>query len=238
MPITWYPRNFTNPELLNNLNQIGNRISDDSLYGVQLGLYVIGYREYKDDEIKKFRPEHRTLARLATYTNRNSYEYRWKPQEEIINLNQVQQWYLTDWERWNTLYTYRVGYLKLAPIRANDLNGTELLAGLVTAPISLHWLWAPEDNRYAQSTYSQQERDQRTEFVSRKSKEMCHDWFDEDGALFNFIRDTETNSSCPCIETQARLDLGRFMPHPRCSQVWSTSFSFFYFGWSRKLRRT
>ncbi|KAJ1372984.1 hypothetical protein KIN20_035302, partial [Parelaphostrongylus tenuis] len=41
----------------------------------------------------------------------------------------------------------------------------------------------------------------------------------EDGALFNFIRDTETNSSCPCVETQARLDLGRFMPHPRCSQT-------------------
>uniref|UniRef100_A0A7I4YIP3 AMOP domain protein n=1 Tax=Haemonchus contortus TaxID=6289 RepID=A0A7I4YIP3_HAECO len=219
MPITWYPRNFTNPELFNNLNQIGTRISDDALYGVQLGLYVIGYREYKDDEIKKFRPEHRTLARLATYTNRNGYEYRWKPQEEVINLNQVQQWYLTDWERWNTLYTYRVGYLKLAPMRPNDLNGTELLSGLVTAPISLHWLWSPEDNRFGQTSFSQQERDERTEFVSQKSKEMCHDWFDEDGALFNFIRDTETNSSCPCIETQARLDLGRFMPHPRCSQT-------------------
>ncbi|KAK5974480.1 Protein mesh, partial [Trichostrongylus colubriformis] len=219
MPITWYPRNFTNPELFNNLNQVGTRISDDALYGVQLGLYVIGYREYKDDEIKKFRPEHRTLARLATYTNRNSYEYRWKPQEEVINLNQVQQWYLTDWERWNTLYTYRVGYLKLAPIRPNDLNGTELLSGLVTAPISLHWLWSPEDDRFGQTTFSQQERDQRTEFVSRKAKEMCHDWYDEDGALFNFIRDTETNSSCPCVETQARLDLGRFMPHPRCSQT-------------------
>ncbi|VDO23334.1 unnamed protein product [Haemonchus placei] len=219
MPLTWYPRNFTNPELFNNLNQIGTRISDDALYGVQLGLYVIGYREYKDDEIKKFRPEHRTLARLATYTNRNGYEYRWKPQEEVINLNQVQQWYLTDWERWNTLYTYRVGYLKLAPMRPNDLNGTELLSGLVTAPISLHWLWSPEDNRFGQTSFSQQERDERTEFVSQKSKEMCHDWFDEDGALFNFIRDTETNSSCPCIETQARLDLGRFMPHPRCSQT-------------------
>lgn len=35
------------------------RISDDTLYSVQLGLYVIGYREYKDDDIKKFRPEHR-----------------------------------------------------------------------------------------------------------------------------------------------------------------------------------
>ena len=51
MPISWYPRNFTNPELFNNLNQIGTRISDDALYGVQLGLYVIGYREYKDDEV-------------------------------------------------------------------------------------------------------------------------------------------------------------------------------------------
>ncbi|KAK6750201.1 hypothetical protein RB195_002288 [Necator americanus] len=219
MPISWYPRNFTNPELFNTLNQMGPRISDDALYGVQLGLYVIGYREYKDDEIKKFRPEHRTLARLATYTNRNGFDYRWRPQEEVINLNQVQQWYMTDWERWNTLYTYRVGYFKLAPIRPNDLNGTELLSGLVSAPISLHWLWSPEDNRFGQSTFSQQERDQRTEFVSRKSMEMCHDWYDEDGALFNFIRDTETNSSCPCIETQARLDLGRFMPHPRCSQA-------------------
>lgn len=46
---------------------------------------------------------------------------------------------------------------------------------------------------------------------------MCR--YDEDGALFNFIRDTETNTSCPCVESQARLDLGRFMPHPRCSQV-------------------
>lgn len=43
--------------------------------------------------------------------------------------------------------------------------------------------------------------------------------YDEDGALENFIRDVETNASCPCIEAQARNDLGRFMPHPRCSQV-------------------
>lgn len=47
---------------------------------------------------------------------------------------------------------------------------------------------------------------------------MCHDWYDEDGAQWNFIREVETNASCPCTETQARLDLGRFMPHPRCSQ--------------------
>lgn len=47
---------------------------------------------------------------------------------------------------------------------------------------------------------------------------MCHDWYDEDGAQWNFLREVETNASCPCTETQARLDLGRFMPHPRCSQ--------------------
>lgn len=48
---------------------------------------------------------------------------------------------------------------------------------------------------------------------------MCHDWYDEDGAQWNFIRDTETNASCPCMESQAKYDLGRFMPHPRCSQT-------------------
>jgi hypothetical protein len=48
---------------------------------------------------------------------------------------------------------------------------------------------------------------------------MCHDWYDEDGAQWNFLRDVETNSSCPCVENQAIYDLGRFMPHPRCSQV-------------------
>ena len=28
-----------------------------------------------------------------------------------------------------TLYTFRVGYLKLAPMRSSDQNGTDLLAG-------------------------------------------------------------------------------------------------------------
>ncbi|GMS84232.1 hypothetical protein PENTCL1PPCAC_6407, partial [Pristionchus entomophagus] len=219
MPITWYPRNFTNPDLMQNSLLGQTRISDDTLYSVQLGLYVIGYREYKDDDIKKFRPEHRVLARLTSYSNRNQIDYRWRPQEEVINLNQVQQWYLTDWERMHDLYTYRVGYLKLAPMRSNDQNGTQLLSGLVSAPISLHWLWSPDNPQYQQTTFSQQQTQERTEFVAEKSRQMCHDWYDEDGALFNFIRDTETNTSCPCVERQARLDLGRYMPHPRCSQM-------------------
>ena len=109
------------------------RISDDVMYGVQLGLYVIGYKESRDDQIKKFRPEHRVLCRLASYSNRNTYEYRYLAQKERINLNTVEQWYLSDWERMNELYTFRTGYLKLAPIRNTDQNmiAPQLLAGFV-----------------------------------------------------------------------------------------------------------
>ncbi|VDN05857.1 unnamed protein product [Thelazia callipaeda] len=220
MPVSWYPRNFTNPEL--DYKDHGIRISDDQLYSVQLGLYVIGYREAADDQIKKFRPEHRVLCRLSTYSNRNSPDYRWKPQEEKINLYQVEKWYLTEWERMNTLYSFRFGYLKLAPIMAHEDTSqylTILPSGLVSPPISIHWLWTISNPQFTTSSYSQQDAEARKQFVSKKAKEMCHDWFAEDGAQYNFIRDTETNASCPCVESQARVDIGRFMPHPRCSQV-------------------
>ncbi|CAD6197500.1 unnamed protein product [Caenorhabditis auriculariae] len=218
MPLVWYPRNFTNPDITTHMEQL--RMNDDSMYSVQLGLYVIAYREYKDDNIKKFRPEHRVIARLATYSNRNTYEYRWKPQEERINMNQVEQWYMTDWERMNELYMYRFGYLKLAPIKPNqEQNPQILLSGLVSAPISLHWLWTSNNPKFSTTTYSQNDESARVEYVKKKALEMCHDWYDEDGAQWNFIRDTETNSSCPCIERQAIADIGRFMPHPRCSQA-------------------
>lgn len=220
MPLSWYPRNFTNPELDYKDHNI--RISDDQLYSVQLGLYVIGYREAVDNQIKKFRPEHRVLCRLASYSNRNSPEYRWKPQEERINLYQVERWHLTDWERTNLLFTYRFGYLKLAPITANE-DASQYInilpSGLVSAPISIHWLWTINNPQYESSSYSQKDAEARKQFVSAKSSEMCRDWFNEDGAQYNFIRDTETNASCPCVESQARVDIGRFMPHPRCSQV-------------------
>uniref|UniRef100_A0A914Y0L5 Protein mesh n=1 Tax=Panagrolaimus superbus TaxID=310955 RepID=A0A914Y0L5_9BILA len=218
MPLVWYPRNFTNPDL--NPIDTNMRIYDDSLYAVQLGLYVIGYKEGKDDSLKKFRPQYRTLARLATYSNRNQLEYRFRAQEETINLYQVEQWYLNDWERMHDLYTYRFGFLKLAPLRGND-NPTQpptMLSGLVSAPISLHFLWTTNNPEFQTTSYSAADQDARTEFVVKKATEMCHDWYDEDGALFNFIRDTETNASCPCVEAQAKMDLGRFMPHPRCSQ--------------------
>ncbi|PAV63592.1 hypothetical protein WR25_20854 isoform B [Diploscapter pachys] len=218
MPISWYPRNFTNPDIETHLDQF--RIMDDSIYAVQLGLYVIAYREYKDDNIKKFRPEHRVIARLTSYSNRNTYDYRFKPQEEAININQVEQWYMNDWERTHELYMYRFGYLKLAPIRAqqDQFQAPQLLSGLVSAPISLHWLWTTNNPRYQTTTYNANDQESRTEYVKQKATEMCHDWYDEDGAQWNFIRDVETNSSCPCVEAQAIADLGRFMPHPRCSQ--------------------
>uniref|UniRef100_A0A915PJA1 Protein mesh n=1 Tax=Setaria digitata TaxID=48799 RepID=A0A915PJA1_9BILA len=182
MPITWYPRNFTNPDL--DYKDYNIRISDDQLYSVQLGLYVIGYREAADDQVEK--------------------------------------WYLTDWERTNSLYSYRFGYLKLAPITANeDISQylTHLPSGLVSPPISIHWLWTINNPQFMSSSFSQQDAESRMQFVSTKSSEICHDWFAEDGAQYNFIRDTETNASCPCVESQARVDIGRFMPHPRCSQI-------------------
>uniref|UniRef100_A0A915DTN8 AMOP domain protein n=1 Tax=Ditylenchus dipsaci TaxID=166011 RepID=A0A915DTN8_9BILA len=222
MPISWYPRNFTNVDMLSGADGLYNaRISDDVMYGVQLGLYVIGYKESRDDQIKKFRPEHRVLCRLTSYSNRNTYEYRYRAQKERIVLNQVEQWYMSDWERMNELYTFRLGYLKLAPIRPNDQNliAPNLLSGLVSAPISLHWLWTSNNPRFETTTFSREEGDARSKFVIQKATEMCHDWYDEDGAQWNFIRDTETNASCPCKEAQAKFDIGRFMPHPRCSQT-------------------
>ncbi|KAK5984433.1 AMOP domain protein, partial [Trichostrongylus colubriformis] len=180
MPLIWYPRNFTNPDIALHMDSV--RLSDDQMYSVQLGLYVIGYREYKDDGIKKFRPEHRIICRLATYSNRNTYEYRWKPQEERINIYQVEQWYLNDWQRTHELYNYRFGYLKLAPLKPNqnELNPGTLLSGLVSAPISLHWLWTTNNPEFSTTTYSQGDETARVEFVKRKSLEMCHDWYDED----------------------------------------------------------
>ncbi|KAI6177576.1 hypothetical protein M3Y97_00922700 [Aphelenchoides bicaudatus] len=220
MPISWFPRNFTNPDI-NYLDNTQMRISDDALYSVQLGLYVVGYKEADDNKIKKFAPVHRVLCRLATYSNRNQPEYRFTAQKERINLYQVEHWYLNDWERMHELYTYRVGYLKLAPVRANEpqIGSPQLLSGLVSAPIALHWLWTTNNPRFEGITYNDQQQDQRQQFIIDKATEMCHDWYDEDGAQWNFIRDVETNNSCPCMENQAKFDLGRFMPHPRCSQV-------------------
>uniref|UniRef100_A0A0M3HLZ9 Linear amide C-N hydrolase n=1 Tax=Ascaris lumbricoides TaxID=6252 RepID=A0A0M3HLZ9_ASCLU len=47
MPISWYPRNFTNAEYMGQNYMVAN----EALYTVQLGLYVIGYREAQDDQV-------------------------------------------------------------------------------------------------------------------------------------------------------------------------------------------
>lgn len=59
------------------------------------------------------------------------YQYRFSAQKQQINLNQVEQWYMTDWERMNELYTFRTGYLKLAPVTTTqDITSTpQLLSG-------------------------------------------------------------------------------------------------------------
>uniref|UniRef100_A0A914XPF6 AMOP domain-containing protein n=1 Tax=Plectus sambesii TaxID=2011161 RepID=A0A914XPF6_9BILA len=144
-----------------------------------------------------------------------------KAQEERITLNQVEHWFLSADERRTDLFTYRMGYLKLAPIRPNQAQGDALLSGLVSSPVSLHWLWTVEQPSLVNggATDTNQHQAERLLFVEQKATEMCHDWYDEDGAQWNFIRDTEMNASCPCVEAQAKLDIGRFMPHPRCSQL-------------------
>ncbi|KAK6023470.1 AMOP domain protein [Ostertagia ostertagi] len=121
-------------------------------------------------------------------------------------------------------FVVRFGYLKLAPmVQAETQTSTErgrildLPEGMISAPISLHWLWTlPPEGEFQGN---KQDRQEKLAFVKEKSREMCHEWFNEDGALSNFIRETETNSSCPCKEEQAKMDLGRFMPHPRCSAL-------------------
>lgn len=72
-----------------------------------------------------------------------------------------------------------------------------------------------DNPQFQMTTFTTWEANTRASFVEHKAREMCHDWFDEDGAQYNFLRDVETNASCPCTEKQAKMDLGRFMPHPR-----------------------
>ena len=52
MTISWFPRNFTNPDYTT-LDQ-NLKVGDDALYSVQLGLYVIGYKESLDEQVSSF----------------------------------------------------------------------------------------------------------------------------------------------------------------------------------------
>lgn len=101
-------------------------------------------------------------------------------------------------------------FQKLMPIQS-------VFYRLVSPLIPLHWLWSLASRPQGGSSLGMSEQD--ALFIETKSAELCQLWYDEDGKQWNFIQDTETNSSCPCVEAQAKMDIGRFMPHPRCSNV-------------------
>ncbi|VDO62763.1 unnamed protein product [Haemonchus placei] len=63
MTIKWYPRNFTAPRTFGATETVN--YFDDSVYNVQLGLYVVGYKEAQDVNLRKFVPQHRVLARFG-----------------------------------------------------------------------------------------------------------------------------------------------------------------------------
>uniref|UniRef100_A0A0N5BFW0 AMOP domain-containing protein n=1 Tax=Strongyloides papillosus TaxID=174720 RepID=A0A0N5BFW0_STREA len=65
------------------------------------------------------------------------------------------------------------------------------------------------------------------ELGSNWATTLCIDWFEYDGRRRNFISDlSQGNYICPCILSQALLDLGRFMPDMTCDMDGDTSCPF------------
>ncbi|GMR43424.1 hypothetical protein PMAYCL1PPCAC_13619, partial [Pristionchus mayeri] len=223
--LKWYPRNFTSHRTFTSDGRaLLVDYSDTSIYNIPLGLYIVGYREAKDEHKMKFVPQHKTIARVATLSNSGDDRYRWEPQTQTVSLTHIDEWYLSKWEQKNDFFTYRFGYFKLAPLVQAKLSADkethyvdQIKDGMISSPVSLHWLWPLAPDGAYKGTQDDDEGKQ--EFVEKQSRQMCKDWFEEDGALDNFVRETENNSSCPCRAEQARADLGRFMPHPRCSTL-------------------
>ncbi|KAK5974162.1 hypothetical protein GCK32_018562 [Trichostrongylus colubriformis] len=127
-----YPRNFTAPRTFGATEPVN--YFDDSVYNVQLGLYVVGYKEAQDENLRKFVPQHRVLARLATYQNRVDEQHRWNPIIEAYQLDRVDEWYLSRYEMRVDLFTYRFGYLKLAPIAQTEGQTTTDRGRIVDLP--------------------------------------------------------------------------------------------------------
>ena len=77
---------------------------------------------------------------------------------------------------------------------------------LVSAPISLHWMWTTNNPEFQTTTYSQNEEDGRVQFVKKKATEMCHDWsvtlehltHSEWQSLFTLLCPTNCSFSPPC----------------------------------------
>lgn len=197
--IRWYPGNFTGP---------------NNLLIPNLELSVYGYKEVDDEYSQKYV---NTLKKLVVLNPNldNSHAYG---QESSSNLTKRYNIMATigrlrDRAVDADLYTYSFGVLKLSISDKVSLSQAE--QGIWSPPIPLHWLWLLLDSD-AQNLMSDPERKQN--FVSAIASKSCINWFEEDGRQWNFIQETETNASCPCTLKQAESDMGRFMPHPRCSQ--------------------
>ncbi|KRZ78525.1 Uncharacterized protein T10_9291 [Trichinella papuae] len=186
----WYMKD---PPLQRRIRWYASNFTDNQLQRIaSLQLSVWGYKERRDDREMKFIP---TLNRLSEFiTVSNTLD----PRDEIGSYTltkSTMKW--LESIRYELL-TYRFGFLKLS-VR-DDTQPYSEGTSIWSHPIPLIWFYDDEVNLEAIASQS------------------CLEWFAEDGQQWNFIRDTETNSSCPCRYEQALIDIGRFMPHPRCSQ--------------------
>ncbi len=72
--VSWYYRNYTNTNLGLDRQGLSGPITpatrdQNAMYQTELDLWIIGYREARDEERKKFVPQHRVLARIARFSN-------------------------------------------------------------------------------------------------------------------------------------------------------------------------
>ncbi|KRZ15989.1 Uncharacterized protein T11_12230 [Trichinella zimbabwensis] len=186
----WYMKD---PPLQRRIRWYASNFTDNQLQRIaSLQLSVWGYKERRDDREMKFIP---TLNRLSEFiTVSNTLD----PRDEIGSYTLTKSTMKWLQSIRYELLTYRFGFLKLS-VR-DDTQPYSEGTSIWSHPIPLIWFYDDEVNLEAIASQS------------------CLEWFAEDGQQWNFIRDTETNSSCPCRYEQALIDIGRFMPHPRCSQ--------------------
>ncbi|KRY37471.1 Uncharacterized protein T01_3882 [Trichinella spiralis] len=186
----WYMKD---PPLQRRIRWYASNFTDNQLQRIaSLQLSVWGYKERRDDREMKFIPTLNRLSEFITVSNNLD------PREEIGSYTltkSTMKW--LESIRYELL-TYRFGFLKLS-VR-DDTQPYSEGTSVWSHPIPLIWFYDDEVN------------------LESIASQFCLEWFAEDGQQWNFIRDTETNSSCPCRYEQALIDIGRFMPHPRCSQ--------------------
>ncbi|KRZ23356.1 Uncharacterized protein T4B_12183 [Trichinella pseudospiralis] len=186
----WYMKD---PPLQRRIRWYASNFTDNQLQRIaSLQLSVWGYKERRDDREMKFIPTLNRLSEFITVSNNLD------PRDEIGSYTltkSTMKW--LESIRYELL-TYRFGFLKLS-VR-DDTQPYSEGTSIWSHPIPLIWFYDDEVN------------------LETIASQSCLEWFAEDGQQWNFIRDTETNSSCPCRYEQALIDIGRFMPHPRCSQ--------------------